>query len=53
MTELIGVMGFAILFAVFGLLRGRIQESDRGGCSSCPDDRDTCRECHMVRKTSR
>lgn len=50
MTEFIGVIGFAVLFAVFGLLRGRIQESHGGECSSCPDDRDTCRECHMVRK---
>ncbi len=33
MTEVIGILGFAVLFAIFGLLRGRVQEPK--GCSGC------------------
>jgi hypothetical protein len=46
MTELIGIVGAAALFAVFGLLRGRIREETHG-CGACPskDDPSACNVC--------
>jgi hypothetical protein len=32
MNEVLGVLAFALLFAVFGVLRSR---SDQGGCGQC------------------
>ncbi|UCG87104.1 MAG: hypothetical protein JSW71_00735 [Gemmatimonadota bacterium] len=52
MTELIGVVGFVVLFAVSGLLRGRIQETEGRDCDSCKHDPDSCGVCHMVREIS-
>ena len=48
LTEVIGILGFAVLFAVFGLLRGRVQEPK--GCSGCDsqDDPNTCDNCNIV-----
>jgi hypothetical protein len=46
MTGLIGIAGAAVLFAVFGLLRGRIREETHG-CGACPtkDDPEACNVC--------
>jgi len=52
MTELIGIIGFAVLFAVSGLLRGRSQTTHRCDCASCQEDPDACGVCHMVRDIS-
>ena len=48
LTEVIGILGFAVLFAVFGLLRGRVQESKE--CSNCggQDDPGACDSCNIV-----
>lgn len=49
MTEFIGVVAAAALFAVFGLLRGRIREESHGcgGCAS-KDDPNACHACQEV-----
>jgi hypothetical protein len=48
MTELLGIIGVAALFAAFGLLRPRIRESH--GCDGCPSHEDTtaCGTCPGV-----
>lgn len=46
MSEVLGIVAVAVLFAVFGLLRGRAQDGAHG-CGSCSgeDDPETCHAC--------
>jgi hypothetical protein len=52
MIEVLAILGFAVLFAVFGALRGRVQESHR--CDACPgrEDPGACGICHTLRDIS-
>jgi hypothetical protein len=38
MTTVLGILGFAVLFAAFGLLAPALarRRCDGGGCASCP-----------------
>lgn len=44
MTELLAIVGVAVLFAVFGLLRGQVEEETHG-CGSCSGN-DSPGQCH-------
>jgi len=52
MIEILAVLGFAVLFVVFGTLRGRVQQSYH--CDACAgrDDPETCETCHILRDVS-
>ncbi len=52
MTEILGVLAFGVLFAVFGLFHRRSEDS--AGCGVCPskDDLAACGACHIVRDIS-
>jgi hypothetical protein len=52
MSELFGIAALAVLFVVFGLLRGRVQEGHR--CASCPskDDPAACSACDIAQESS-
>lgn len=48
MSELIGILAAAALFAGFGLMRKRVQDDSRG-CGSCPsrEDDGACKTCQV------
>ena len=45
MTEVLGVLGVAALFVVFGLAYGRRHQADRGGCGCRRDE--GCGACQV------
>ncbi len=52
MTELLGVVGFVVLFVISGFLSGRIQRAHGCGCTSCKGDPASCNTCHLTRDIS-